>query len=61
MLYTTEGFNVIYHDMEVKGEDIQWIIHEMILHNLSHGFPMERLYINIPWAPHGIKCYENDV
>ena len=54
MLYT-EDFNVIYHDMEVKGEDIQWIIHEMILHNLSHGFPMEQFYINSPWVPHGIK------
>ena len=54
MLYT-EDFNVIYHDMVVKGEDIQWIIHEMILHNLSDGFPMERFYINSPWVPYGIK------
>ena len=37
----TEDFYVIYYDVEVKGEDMQWIIHGMILHNLSHGFPME--------------------
>ena len=41
MLYT-EYFDVIYYDVEVKGEEIQWIAHGMILHNLSHVFPMER-------------------
>ena len=54
MLYT-EDFDVIYHDVEVKGEDIQWITHRMILRNLSHEFPMKRFYVNNPWVPHGIK------
>ena len=54
MLYT-EDFDVIYHDVEVKGEDIQWITHGMILRKLSHEFSIKRFYVNNPWVPHGIK------